>query len=365
MELQEAKQAVLEATKKLVASQLVARTWGNISCRVGEEHFLITPSGKSYEHLTEDQLVLVSLEGLAYTGSLKPSSEKGIHALVYRTHPQVNCVIHTHQEMASLMSLVGNDLSISDEWRELLGEIIPTSRYGLPGTKALMNQVGRILKGYASPAVLMANHGALCFGSSPQEAFSIAEALEGVCKEQVFRLSPLLSSLNGEVQIRAFARRDGEEVTYTTNDSPSLQAMGNQIMKSKKDCNYILLLTSQEVLEVSERGKTLHAFLDDFAQIAGPSVEIVQEKPTGFHGLKHRDALIVQKVGAFCMGSSESEAHAVATLVQKNSKAALLRLSCAQVKPLPYLDTHLMRYVYKEKYAKLACSSTKSTGSTS
>nr|WP_319475044.1 class II aldolase/adducin family protein [uncultured Sphaerochaeta sp.] len=357
MELQEAKQAVLEATKKLVASQLVTRTWGNISCRVGRNQFLITPSGKSYEQLTEDQLVLVSLEGLVYTGSLKPSSEKGIHALVYRMHPKVNCVIHTHQEMASLISLIGNDLSISDDWRELLGETIHTSRYGLPGTKALMNRIGRVLKYSTSPAVLMANHGALCFGSSPQEAFSIAEALEGVCKEQVYRLFPILPSLDGEVQIRTFARKDGEEVTYTTNGSPSLQAMVKQIMKSKKDCTHMLLLTSQEVLEVSKRGKNLNAYLDDFAQIAGPSVQIVQEKPSGFHSLKHRDALIVQKVGAFCMGSSESEAHAVATLVQKNSKAALLRLSYAQVKPLPYLDTHLMRYVYKKKYAKLACSS--------
>ncbi|MDC7231041.1 MAG: class II aldolase/adducin family protein [Sphaerochaetaceae bacterium] len=357
MELQEAKQAVLEATKKLVASQLVARTWGNISCRVGSNHFLITPSGKSYEHLTEDQLVLVSLEGLAYTGSLKPSSEKGIHALVYRKHPHVNCVIHTHQEMASLMSLVGNDLSISDEWRELLGETIPTSRYGLPGTKALRNRVGKVLENCASPAVLMANHGALCFGSSPQEAFSIAEALEGLCKDQVFNLAPLLSSFDGEVHIRTFAKRDGEEVTYTSNEFPSLQAMANLIMKSKKDCISILLLTSQEVLEVSKRGKNLNAYLDDFAQIAGPSVHIYQQNRIGSLHLKHRDAMLIEGVGALCMGSSESEALAVATLVQKNSKAALLKLSCAQVKPLPYLDTHLMRYVYKKKYAKLACSS--------
>ena len=358
MEFQEAKQAVMEATKKLVASQLVARTWGNISCRVGNNQFLITPSGKSYDQLTEDQLVLVSQDDLSYTGSLKPSSEKGIHALVYRTHPKVNCVIHTHQEMASLVSLIGKDFYIPDNWSELLGETIPTSPYGLPGTKALMKHVGSILKSYTGPAVLMANHGALCFGSSPQEAFSIAEALEEVCKEQVFPLSPLLSSLEGEMQTTILARRDGEEVTYTTNTSPSLQVMVNQIMKSKKDCNYILLLTSQEILEVSKRGKTLHAYLDDFAQIAGPSVQIVQENTTGFHSIKHRDAMLIEGVGALCMGSSESEAHAVATLVHKNSKAALLRLSCAQVKPLPWLDTHLMRYVYKRKYAKLACAST-------
>ncbi|MBJ2356008.1 class II aldolase/adducin family protein, partial [Sphaerochaeta sp. S2] len=148
MELQEAKQAVLEATKKLVASQLVARTWGNISCRVGNNQFLITPSGKSYDQLTEDQLVLVSQDDLSYTGSLKPSSEKGIHALVYRTHPKVNCVIHTHQEMASLVSLIGKDFYIPDDWSELLGETIPTSPYGLPGTKALMKHVGSILKSY-------------------------------------------------------------------------------------------------------------------------------------------------------------------------------------------------------------------------
>ncbi len=360
MELQEAKQAVLEATKKLVASNLVARTWGNISCRVGENHFLITPSGKSYEQLTEDQLVLVSKENLSYTGPIKPSSEKGIHSLIYQTHPKVKCVIHTHQEMASLVSLSNKDLPISDDWSELLGETIATSQYGLPGTKALVNRVGKVLEKYATSAVLMASHGVLCFGSSPQEAFSIAEALESVCKNHVFLLSPLLHSLQGEMRTTILARRDTEEVQYATSVSPSLHAVCKQILAVKEKCKYILLLTSQEVLEVSKRCKILHAFLDDFAQIAGPSVHIYQQNRLGSLHLKHRDAMLIQGVGAICMGSSEAEAHAVATLVHKNSKAALLKLSTPQVKPLSWLDTHLMRYVYKKKYAKLACASTES-----
>ena len=74
MELEEAKRAVLDASKKLVDSSLVARTWGNISCRVGSSHFLITPSGREYERLDEGQLVLVSLEDLSYEGEIKPSS---------------------------------------------------------------------------------------------------------------------------------------------------------------------------------------------------------------------------------------------------------------------------------------------------
>ena len=358
MEFQEAKQAVLEATKKLVASQLVARTWGNISCRVGNNQFLITPSGKSYDQLTEDQLVLVSQDDLSYTGSLKPSSEKGIHALVYRTHPKVNCVIHTHQEMASLVSLIGQDLHIPDDWSELLGETIPTSQYGLPGTKALKNRVGKVLGNYATSAVLMASHGVLCFGSSPQEAFSIAEALESVCKNYVYTRSLLLHSLQGEVQTTFLVRKDAQGVQYADTINPLLHRVCEHILAMKEECRHILLLTSQEVLEASKRCKLLHAFLDDFAQIAGPSVQIFQQHRLGSPRLKNRDAMLIEGVGALCMGSSESEAHAVATLVHKNSKAALLKLSVPQVKPLPWLDTHLMRYVYKRKYAKLACAST-------
>ncbi len=55
----EARKLVVEAGRRLLERGLVARTWGNISARVSDTHFIITPSGMAYDTMTEDQLVLV------------------------------------------------------------------------------------------------------------------------------------------------------------------------------------------------------------------------------------------------------------------------------------------------------------------
>ena len=97
MDINKAKEIVVMAGKKLVESGLIARTWGNVSCRVSDTQFVITPSGRAYETLTPEEIVLVNISDLSYEGDIKPSSEKGIHAEAYKHRHDVNFVIHTHQ----------------------------------------------------------------------------------------------------------------------------------------------------------------------------------------------------------------------------------------------------------------------------
>ena len=52
---QEARTLVVEAGRRLLERGLVARTWGNISARISEHRFVITPSGLAYETMTPDQ----------------------------------------------------------------------------------------------------------------------------------------------------------------------------------------------------------------------------------------------------------------------------------------------------------------------
>ena len=42
MDIFEAKSEVVKAGLELVQSGLIARTWGNVSCRVDDEYFVIT-----------------------------------------------------------------------------------------------------------------------------------------------------------------------------------------------------------------------------------------------------------------------------------------------------------------------------------
>ena len=76
MEIMQAKELVVRAGKQLVESGLIARTWGNVSCRVSDTQFVITPSGRAYETLTPEEIVLVNIADLSYDGDVKPSSPR-------------------------------------------------------------------------------------------------------------------------------------------------------------------------------------------------------------------------------------------------------------------------------------------------
>ena len=56
MDILQAKEIVIAAGKKLVETGLIARTWGNVSCRIDQNYFAITPSGRDYLSLTPEDI---------------------------------------------------------------------------------------------------------------------------------------------------------------------------------------------------------------------------------------------------------------------------------------------------------------------
>ena len=119
MEEQMARRLVAAEGKKLQQAGLVARTWGNISCRIDENHFVITPSGLDYETMTAVDLVLMDIRNGVCCGAHKPSSEKGVHLAAYQTFPEVGYVIHTHQTYATAIGLCGfEQLAMTEEEAE-------------------------------------------------------------------------------------------------------------------------------------------------------------------------------------------------------------------------------------------------------
>ena len=366
MELAQAKAAVMELGRQLVSLNLVARTWGNVSCRVGEDHFLITPSGKPYEHLTEEQLVLVSLEDLNYPKGLKPSSEKKLHREVYKLKESVGCVIHTHQEMASLAGLLGEDIPVSRQGQPLLGKTISVAQYGLPGTKTLVKNAGKAIENNNASTVLLANHGALCFGIDEKETLAIAKQLEVECRAHLTKLVPLLNENRGEetstipVVLSEYEtdKIQEEELEQAQTITPEkIRKIGSLLATSVGAQRIVLYHTSPAVLEISRRLTKLPSYLDDFAQIAGAKIPVViiETDPARFSKIGGKcNALLIRDMGALCWATTRSDAEAVALILEKNCKAALLAQKAPQVKPLSWLDTHLMRFVYQKKYAKIA-----------
>ncbi len=338
MERNEAKNLVVTAGLELARAGLIARTWGNVSCRINAETFAITPSGRDYQTLTAEDIVEIKIKDLSYEGSITPSSEKGIHRAVYQLCPEINFVIHTHQENASALSATGLDFfEPSSDFSEL-GKVVMCAKYALPGTKALVRNVTEALKFSAGQAVILKHHGTLCFGRSYEETFKAAHQLETACGEYI-------NKNGGKIQTE-----QSDALQPLTAEAKALQtawtASGQQ--------GHILINTDFDVKRFSRLSSDLRPLLDDFAQIVGTKIKTV-ENDTGliFPALKPVSAVMVRDIGAVCWGKNEMDAEAASMILRKNCKAYFAASAFGCPKYIKPLECVLMRREYLKKYSKM------------
>lgn len=398
MTVQEAKETVVLAGRRLVESGLIARTWGNISCRISSTHFVITPSGRDYISLTPEEIVEVAISDCSYTGNVKPSSEKGIHAEVYQLHPEVNFVIHTHQDHASAISVLNvESIRVSNDYPTLQGEVL-CADYGLPGTKKLRRNVAAALAHSKGKAVIMKNHGALCFGENTNEAFQVAQELEDACENyvleqyhnhcdkmnmdpvslkcmalsQITRESIFLNRSSSPVSCESEKTEQGfrlhiQDKVYDILSSQYTDVLlkdqqllaevqlHKKVYESQPDISHILHTTTSGILAVSCAGMTVLPLLDDFAQIAGTCVKTVpMEADKTAAALKSSPVVFLKDNGALCCGSTQGDAQAVSLVTEKNSNALVCAALFGKVKYIRHLECMLMRFVYLKKYSRQA-----------
>ncbi len=236
----EARKLVIEAGLRLLENKLIARTWGNISARISKDEFIITPSGKAYDRLTPADLVKVRVADCSYKGNVKPSSEKGVHAAAYAQRNHIGFIIHTHQYYASV---------VAAECRSI--RTAPCAAYALPGTTKLKKFVAESVKNNPyENSFLMARHGTLILGSDMEEAFSRAEALEEKCR----------SLVEARVNLNA-AEAAGAFDTSKIN----IRALP-----------FVKVVSDPYIMKCCEKGKAVGSYIDDFAQIVGPDMQVVE-----------------------------------------------------------------------------------------
>ena len=91
-----AKSQLCEACHLLYQRGYVASNDGNLSMRLEDGRFLITPSGVSKGRITPEMLVVCDGEGHVLEGNRHPSSEAPMHWAVYAARPDVGAVVHAH-----------------------------------------------------------------------------------------------------------------------------------------------------------------------------------------------------------------------------------------------------------------------------
>lgn len=153
---------------------------GNLSCRLEDGRFLVTPTGSSLGRLQAERLSVLDGEGGLLAGD-KPSKEAAFHLAMYRKNPACQAIVHLHSTYLTALSCLRN-LDMDNALKAFtpyyvmrVGRlpVIPYYRPGHPGIAEAL--AARALDGRA---FLLANHGVVVTGGDLLDAADNAEELE-------------------------------------------------------------------------------------------------------------------------------------------------------------------------------------------
>lgn len=169
----EARLAVIEYGKQLVENRLIQATWGNVSVRLDEDRFLITPSGVDYDRIRPEEVVEVRISDGSYAEGLHPSSERKLHQLVYRERPDAGAVIHTHSAVCQIYAACHSGLRT--------GSVdYPCAPYAISGSGKLAENVAAVMKDHNG--CIMSNHGFVAAGETLEQTLARLKEAENLAK---------------------------------------------------------------------------------------------------------------------------------------------------------------------------------------
>jgi L-fuculose-phosphate aldolase len=159
---------------------------GQITARAEEAGTYYTqPFGHGFDEITEDNLLRVDENLETVDGNGMPNPANRFHTWIYREHPRVNCIIHTHPFHCSALSMLEVPLVISHmDTCPLYEDCAFLEKWpGIP----VGNEEGIIISEALGDkrSVLLSHHGMLVTGSTVEEACILALLMERAAKLQL------------------------------------------------------------------------------------------------------------------------------------------------------------------------------------
>lgn len=175
---------ITEYGRKMSSSGLSKGTSGNISIYDPETGYMaISPSGLDYFSTQPEDIVVMDLKNNIIDGTRKPSSEHGLHTVMYQNKPEARAAVHTHSAFCTTISCLNLPLRAV---HYVIGGAgvpeVPCAEYATFGTMELAENVEKVIG--KSKAVLLANHGLVTCGPTLAKAFGLAVNLEFVAEMQ-------------------------------------------------------------------------------------------------------------------------------------------------------------------------------------
>lgn len=176
MDEQTARREIVNIGRLLYDRSYVVSSDGNVSVRLDDGRIVATPTMMCKGRMTEDSLAITDSSGKPLTDR-KPSSELQMHLLIYEERPDVRAVCHAHPPHGTAFAVAGLaiDQPILSEVILTLG-CVPLADYGTPSTTEVTEAMRPLVKHHN--ALLMANHGAVAYGTDLWQAFDRLETLE-------------------------------------------------------------------------------------------------------------------------------------------------------------------------------------------
>ena len=178
------RQRLCDLARSLHGRGLTHGSTGNISARTADGGLLVSPTGSSFGRLDPDRLSRFDDAGRHVDGD-PPTKEMPLHAAFYETRGTAGAVVHLHSCHAVALSLL--DADDPEDWLPPLTPyaVMKLGRVRLlpvflPGDPA-MGEAVRGLAGRRS-AVMLAHHGPVVAGASPEAACDAIEELEATAK---------------------------------------------------------------------------------------------------------------------------------------------------------------------------------------
>lgn len=177
----EAREALIDAGRRLSERGLVTGTSGNLSVRVGDR-IVATPSGAPLDRLDLERLSVIDLDGAHLSGAV-PTSEVPLHLAVYRS-TDAGAIAHTHAAVSTAVSCTCEEMPALHYNVLQLGGAPRTARYATFGSPELGERVVEALRD-GRQAALMQNHGSIAVGADLAQACDRLELLEWLCELHV------------------------------------------------------------------------------------------------------------------------------------------------------------------------------------
>jgi len=175
------KREIIQAGMNLDRYGLIALSGGNVSVRMKSGEILVTPSGMIYEDLTEEDILVMDLEGKIIEGTRKPSSDTEAILYIFQKRPDVTAVIHTHQPYATAVGLIQDEFEVNlTTLANATAGPVPVTPYSSAGSIDMgIDTVKYIGDGLA---VILAHHGVMTIGKNLKQALYAAVYLEEAAK---------------------------------------------------------------------------------------------------------------------------------------------------------------------------------------